>query len=76
METNENADGVYTLPKAAEACKREGLNLSYSQLRGLVASGRLKSFKNGRRFYVSMALLRAALKDPNSTLWDSIDGEN
>ena len=76
METNENADGVYSLPKAAEACRREGLNLSYSQLRGLVMSGRLKSFRNGKRWYLSMSLLRAALKDPNSTLWDSVDNEN
>jgi hypothetical protein len=76
METNENANGVYTLPKAAEMCRREGLNLSYSQLRGLVMTGRLKSFRNGKRWYVSFSLLKKALTDPDSTLWDSVKDEN
>jgi hypothetical protein len=60
---------IVTLPKAADICKAEGIGLSYRQLRGLVMSRRLQHFKNGPRYYVSMEIIRAAVKDPNSPLW-------
>jgi len=68
METNGKTE-VLTQPQAAKVCAREGIGLSYRQLRQLVMTGRLKSFRNGKRWYVSMSLLRQALKDPASSLW-------
>jgi len=62
-------EDVVTMPRAAEICKAEGIGLSYRQLRGLVMSNRLPHFKNGKRHYVSMKMLRKVLEDMNSPLW-------
>jgi len=62
-------ENIVTIPKAAAICKAEGWGLSHRNIRGLVLSKRLPYFKNGNRHYINMELLRAALKDPNSTIW-------
>jgi hypothetical protein len=60
---------IVSIPRAAEICKAERIGLSHRQLRGLVMSGRLKHIPVGRVKYVSMDIIRAAVKDPNSPLW-------
>jgi len=62
-------ENIVTLPRAAAICKAEGLGLSARNIRGLVLSKRIPCFKNGNRHYINMELVRAALKDPNSTIW-------
>lgn len=65
------AKEIVTLKRAAELCKSEDIELSYRMLRGLVMSKRLPSFRSGTRYYVSMAFLRGAVKDPASQLWNT-----
>jgi len=61
---------IMSLPKAAKLLESEGTGLSYARLLKLLREGRLPHYRSGQRFYVCPAVIRAAILDPNSTVWE------
>jgi hypothetical protein len=63
---------IVSLPKAARILNEKGIDISYGQLLRLVKAGKLPSYRNGIRYYVSIDVLLWYFSDPSSPLWDII----